>query len=91
MLLLVKFFYCSLQLSLGCSFLFNLLLHDLNSSHNGPSSGDVLLHEPHALILLAKARQLIFDDCFNFFLGVLLLVLLDFHALVLLRGWRQSV
>jgi hypothetical protein len=29
------------------------------------SSGQLLLHEPQALILLAEAYQFIFDDCFN--------------------------
>jgi hypothetical protein len=62
------------------------MLHDLRSSPNHPSSGHVLLHEPHALILLEKVCQLIFDDCFDFLLRVLLLVLLDFDGLVLLRG-----
>jgi hypothetical protein len=83
MLLLAKVFYCSLQLCLCCSFLFNLLLHDLRYSRHRLSPGQVLLHEPKALILLAEACQFIFDDCFNFFLRVLLLVLLDFDGLVL--------
>jgi hypothetical protein len=64
--------------------LFDLLLHDLRSPSNHPSSGHVLLHEPHTLILLAKARQLIFDGYFDFFLRVLVLILLDFNGLVLL-------
>jgi hypothetical protein len=84
MLLLEKGFYCLPQLCLGCSFLFDLLLHDLRSPSNCPSSGHVLLHETKALILLAKARQLIFNDCFDFFLRVLLLILLGFNASVLL-------
>jgi hypothetical protein len=58
------------------------MLHDLRSSYNRPSSGHVLLHEPHELILLEKARQLVFADHFDFFLDVLLLVLLDFDGLV---------
>jgi hypothetical protein len=86
MLLLVKGFYCSLQLCLG-SFLFDLLLLDLRSPGNCPLSGHVLLHELKAFILLAKTRELIFNDRFDFFLIVLLLILLGIDALVLLRGW----
>jgi hypothetical protein len=89
--LLVKVSYCSLRLYLGCSFLFNLLLHNLRSYCDYPSPGHVLLYEPQVLILWTKARQLVFDDYFNFFLRVLLLVFLNFDALVLLQGWRQGV
>jgi hypothetical protein len=91
MLLLVTVFYCSLQLYLGCSFLFNLLLHNLRSFRHRHSPGHVLVHEAQVLILLAKSCQLIFDDCFDFFFRALLQVLLVFGGLVLVRGWRLGV
>jgi hypothetical protein len=47
--------YCSLQFYLSCSFLFNLLLHDLGSFRHRFSSGQELLHEPQTLILLVEA------------------------------------
>jgi hypothetical protein len=43
MFLLAKVFYSALQLSLRNSFLLNLLLHDLDSLHNYPSPGHLLL------------------------------------------------
>jgi hypothetical protein len=58
--------------------LFDLLLHDLSSLHDRPSSGHVLLHEPKAFILLAKACQLVFYDDFNLILKVLMLIILSF-------------
>jgi hypothetical protein len=85
MLLLAKVIYFSLQLWLGCSFLFNLLLHDLRYFHHR------LLHEAQTLVLLMEACQLILDDCVDFFFRVLLQVLLGFNGLVLVRGWRHDV
>jgi hypothetical protein len=38
----------------------------------------VLLHEPKAFILLAKACQLVFYDDFNLILKVLMLIILSF-------------
>jgi hypothetical protein len=70
MFLLTKVLYCSLQICLSCSFLFNLLLHDLISFHHRLSPGQVFLHESQALILLVEARQFIFNDCFNLFLKI---------------------
>jgi hypothetical protein len=46
--------------------LFDLLLLDLRSPGNFPLSGHVLLHELKAFILLAKTRELIFNDRFDF-------------------------
>jgi hypothetical protein len=51
----------------------------------------VLLHEAQTLILLAEAHQLVLDDYFDFFLSVLLQVLLGFDGLVLVQGWIHSV
>jgi hypothetical protein len=75
-LLLVKSFYGLLQLCLHCSLLLHLLLHDL--SHDCPSFGHVLLHEPKALVFLVKACQLVLDDGFDFILKVLMLIFLSF-------------
>jgi hypothetical protein len=86
----VKVVYFSLQLCLGCSFLFNLLLNDLRSFHHRLSPGQVLLHEAQMLVLLAEAYQLILDGCFNFCFRVLQ-VHLGFDGLVLVRGWRHGV
>jgi hypothetical protein len=68
MFLLVKMFYCTLQFYLSCSFLFDLLLHDLGSFRHLFPSGQVFLYEPQMLIFLAEARQLVFNDCFNLFI-----------------------
>jgi hypothetical protein len=62
MFLLMKVFYCSLQFYLSCSFLLDLLLHDLGSFHHHLSSSQLFLHESQALIPLAEACQFIFDD-----------------------------
>jgi hypothetical protein len=70
------------QLYLHCSLLLDLLLHDLSSLHDCPSSGHVLLHEPKVFILLTKACQLVFYDGFNFILGDLVLIFLGFSFLV---------
>jgi hypothetical protein len=43
-----------LQLCLCCPLLFNLLLYNLSSLHDCPSSGHVLFHEPKAFIFLVK-------------------------------------
>jgi hypothetical protein len=51
----------------------------------------MLLLESQMIILLAEARQFIFDDCFDLFFRVLLLVLLDLDGLVLVWGWELSV
>jgi hypothetical protein len=67
LLLLAKVLYCSLQLCLGCSFLLNLLLHDLRSFCHCLSPGQMLLQEAQTFIFLAEARQLILNDCFDFF------------------------
>jgi hypothetical protein len=63
--LLTEVFYCSLQLYLSCSFLFDLLLHGLGSFRHRFSSGHMFLHESQALIFLMEACQLIFNNCFN--------------------------
>jgi hypothetical protein len=52
---------------LSCSFLFDLLLHDLGSFGHCLSSGHLLLHKSQTLILLAEMCQFIFDDCFDLF------------------------
>jgi hypothetical protein len=67
MFLLMKVFYCLLELCLSCSFLFDLLLHDLCYFHHRLSSGQLFLHESQVLILLAEVCQFIFDDCFDLF------------------------
>jgi hypothetical protein len=82
LLLLVKVIYSLLQLYLSCSFLLDLMLHDLNSLHHCRSSGHVLLHEPEVFIFLAKARQLILYDCFDFFLRIMVLIIFSFNLLV---------
>jgi hypothetical protein len=62
--------------------LLNLLLHDLCSLLDRPSSGHVLPYLVKAFILLVKARQLIFNNSFDFFLGILLLTPLSFTLLL---------
>jgi hypothetical protein len=69
LLLLGKSVYSLLQLYLPCSFLLDLLVHDLGSLHHHPSSGHVLLHESEVFI---------FNDDFNFLLRVLMLIILSF-------------
>jgi hypothetical protein len=64
------------------SLLLNLRLYDLSSLHDRPSFGHVLLHEPKALIFLAKVCQLVLNDGFNFILRVLMLIFLNFDFLV---------
>jgi hypothetical protein len=81
-LLLAKSFYVLLQLCLRCSLLLDLLLHDLSSLHDCPLSGHVLLHRPKAFVFLAKVHQLIFNNCFNFILRILMLIFLSFGLLV---------
>jgi hypothetical protein len=44
----------------------------------------MLLHEVQMLIFLVEACQLILDDYFDFFLKILLQVLLGFNGLVLM-------
>jgi hypothetical protein len=83
MFLLMKMFYRTLQFYLSCYFLFDLLLHDLGSFHHRFPSGQVFLHEPQTFILLAEARQLIFDDCFDLLIRILLLILLSLGLLAL--------
>jgi hypothetical protein len=68
MFLLMNMFYCALQFYLSCSFLFDLLLHDLGSFRHCFPSGQVFLHELQTLILLVVARQLVFDDYFDLFI-----------------------
>jgi hypothetical protein len=55
MFLLTKMFYYVLQLYLSCSFLLDLLLHDLCSFRERFPPGQVFLYEPQTLILLAEA------------------------------------
>jgi hypothetical protein len=81
MFLLMKMFYCALQFYVSYSFLFNLLLHDLGSFRHRFPSGQVFLHEPQMLILLVEAHQLVFDDCFDLLIRILLLIFLSFGLL----------
>jgi hypothetical protein len=74
MLFLKEIFYGSLYLSLHCSFLLGLLLLDLRSLHDCSSPGHLLLQQPMALIFMAKACQVVFNDGFDLFLGVLLVI-----------------
>jgi hypothetical protein len=83
MFLLMKIFYCLLQFYLSSSFLFHLLLHDLGSFHHCFPSGQVFLHEAQTLILLEEVHQLVFDDCFDLFIRILLQILLCFGLLAL--------
>jgi hypothetical protein len=76
--LLAKDIYGLVQLKLRCSFLLDLLLHDLGSLHHCHLSGHVHLHEPDALIFLVKACQVMLYDSFNFLLGILALVIFSF-------------
>jgi hypothetical protein len=71
--MLMKVLYCSQQLCLSCSFLFDLLSHDLGSLGHCLSSGHMLVYELQALIFLVKVCQFILDDCFNLFFQVLAL------------------
>jgi hypothetical protein len=94
MFLTTKVLYCSLQLRLSRSFLFNLLLHNLGYLGHCLSSSHLLLHESQALIFLAKACQLIIDDCFDLLFRILLRVFLSFDVLLLgwvLSGWCGGV
>jgi hypothetical protein len=54
-LVLMKVFYRSLQLRLSCSFLFDLLLHDLGSLGHCLSSSHLLRYKSQELIFLAEA------------------------------------
>jgi hypothetical protein len=83
MFLSMKMFYCVLQFYLSCSFLLDLLLHDLGSFRHHFPSGQVFLHEPQMLILMEEARQLVFDDCFDLSIQILLLISLSFSLLPL--------
>jgi hypothetical protein len=85
-LLPAKVLYCSLQLYLGCSFLFNLLLHDLRSFSHHLSPGQMHLHEAQTFVFPVETCQFVLDDCFDFFLRILLQVLLGFNGLVLEWG-----
>jgi hypothetical protein len=78
MLLLAKSVDGLLQLCLCCSLLLDLLLYDLISLHDRPSSGHVLMYELKAFILLVKVCQLIFYYGFDFILRVLMLIFLSF-------------
>jgi hypothetical protein len=71
-LLLAKGFYGSLQLSLHCSFLLDLVLHDMGSLHDCTSPGHLFMYQSKALVFLMKACQLIFNDKFYFFHKILL-------------------
>jgi hypothetical protein len=83
MFLTTNVLYCSLQFRLNHSFLFNLLLHYLDSLGHCLSSGHLFLHESQMLIFLAKARQLILGDCFDLLFRVLLRFFLSFDVLLL--------
>jgi hypothetical protein len=89
MFLLANVLYCSLQLCLSYSFLFDLLLHNLVSFFHRLSSGQLFLHELQALILLVEAFQFTFDDCFDLFFRILLLILLSF-SLLMLQWWLSA-
>jgi hypothetical protein len=89
MFLTTKVIYCSLQLQLNPSFLFDLLLHDLGSLGHFLSSGHMHLHESKTPIFLVKVRQLILDDCFDLLFRVLLWFFLSFDALLLV--WCRVV
>jgi hypothetical protein len=92
--LLIEMFYCSLQLCLSCSSLFDLLLHGLSSFRHCLSPGQLFLHESQVLILLMEACQLVFDDCFDLLFRILLLILLSFGLLVMqwwLSAWPGGV
>jgi hypothetical protein len=67
MFLMTKVLYCSLQLYLSHTFLFDLLLDNLGSLGHCLSSGHLLMHESQVLIFLVKACQcqLSLDDCFD--------------------------
>jgi hypothetical protein len=69
---------CWLQLCLPCSFLLDLLLHDLGSLHYCPLFGHVLLHKLEALVLLVKACYLILYDDLDFLFRVLALEITSF-------------
>jgi hypothetical protein len=71
--------------------LLNLLLHDLGSLHNCSLPDHLLLHQPKSLIFLAKVHQLIFNDGFNLFLRILLVVFQGFDLLVCVLIWSSSV
>jgi hypothetical protein len=83
-------FYCSLQFYLSCSFLFDMLLHDLGSFGHRVSFGRLLLHESQVFIFLTEACQLVFIDYFNLFFRALLLVLLSFGLLMLMWWFNAS-
>jgi hypothetical protein len=57
--------------------------YDLGSFHHHFPSGQVFLHEAQTLILLALVHEIVFDDCFDLFIQVLLQILLSFSLLAL--------
>jgi hypothetical protein len=57
--------------------------YDLGSFHHCFPSGQVFLHEAQTLILLALVHEIVFDDCFDLFIQVLLQILLSFSLLAL--------
>jgi hypothetical protein len=71
----MEIFYSSLQLSLHCSFLLNLLLVDLGSLHDYPLPN-------HLLLYLPKVLKLIFNDSFDLLLRILQCVLWGFYLLM---------
>jgi hypothetical protein len=85
----MEVFYCSLQLYLSGSFLFDLLLHGLGSFRHRLSSGQLFLHESQALILLMEACQFVFDDSFDLLFPILMLILLSF-SLLMLKWWLNA-
>jgi hypothetical protein len=91
MLFLSEIFYGSLQLSLHCSFLLDLLLHDLCSLHDCSSPDHLPKQQPKVLIFLAKACQLIFNNSFNFIREVLLVVFYVLGLLMCVLVWNSSV
>jgi hypothetical protein len=74
----MKDIYGLLQLCLPCSFLLDMLLHDLGLLHYCPSSSHMLLLEPEVLVFLLKVCQLVYYDSFNFLFGILVLVIVGF-------------
>jgi hypothetical protein len=79
--MLMKVFYCSLQLCLSSSFLFDLLLHELSTLGHCLSSGHLLVYESEALIFLVGTCYFIHDDYFDLVFQVLLLIFLSFGFL----------
>jgi hypothetical protein len=78
LLLLTKDVNGLLELRLPCSFLLDLLLHNLGSLHCCPSFGHIFLLEPEALVFMPKVCQLLCYDSFDFLLKILVLIIVGF-------------